>query len=143
MIAMDRAFVDTSVLVYFYDDTSPKKRDTARELVAGRGTTGTLVVSTQVLLELYVILTRKRRPSMAPADAEDIVRTLAEWTVVPTDVSLVLAALERAREDTISAWDALIIEAARVAGCRTLLTEDLQAGRDFDDLTVVNPFDRP
>ncbi|MFO0875163.1 MAG: PIN domain-containing protein [Phycisphaerales bacterium] len=137
---MDRAFVDTNVLVYLFDDTSPRKRDTVRKLVAARGVAGALVVSTQVLLELHVVLTRKRRPPMAPADAEELVRTLAEWTVVQTDVGLVLAALARARKETISTWDALIVEAARVAGCRTLLTEDLQAERVFDDVTVVNPF---
>ncbi len=37
-------------------------------------------------------------------------------------------------------WDALIIAAAHSAGCRYLLTEDLQAGQDLDGLLVINPF---
>jgi predicted nucleic acid-binding protein len=37
-------------------------------------------------------------------------------------------------------WDALILEAARSAGCSTLLTEDLQPGFRYQGVTVENPF---
>ncbi|MDH3404718.1 MAG: VapC toxin family PIN domain ribonuclease, partial [Acidobacteriota bacterium] len=43
----------------------------------------------------------------------------------------------------LSFWDALIVSAARVSGCRMLLTEDLQNGQRFEELEVVNPFQRP
>lgn len=39
-------------------------------------------------------------------------------------------------------WDALIVAAARSAGCDALLTEDLQDGQDLDGLVVVDPFAR-
>lgn len=39
-----------------------------------------------------------------------------------------------------SFWDALIVAAARAAGCGYLLTEDLQNGQVLDDLRIVNPF---
>jgi predicted nucleic acid-binding protein len=38
-------------------------------------------------------------------------------------------------------YDALIVAAAIEAGCDTLFTEDMQHGRKFGSLTVVNPFD--
>ena len=41
--------------------------------------------------------------------------------------------------DTLSWWDAQIVASAQTLGCRTRLTEDLQHGQQFDDLTVVNP----
>jgi predicted nucleic acid-binding protein len=41
---------------------------------------------------------------------------------------------------SLSFWDALVVAAARKAGCEKLLTEDLQDGRDFGGTTVVNPF---
>jgi len=44
----------------------------------------------------------------------------------------------RARWD-ISYWDAAIVEAARAAGCDTLLSEDLQDGMDFAGVRVQNP----
>jgi predicted nucleic acid-binding protein len=40
----------------------------------------------------------------------------------------------------ISYWDAMIVGAAELSQCRWLLTEDLQDGRSFDTVTVINPF---
>jgi predicted nucleic acid-binding protein len=40
----------------------------------------------------------------------------------------------------ISFWDSLIVAAARVVGCRYLLSEDLQRGQELDQVMVVNPF---
>jgi predicted nucleic acid-binding protein len=34
----------------------------------------------------------------------------------------------------------MILEAARSAGCTTVLTEDLQHGMDFDGVIIENPF---
>ena len=35
---------------------------------------------------------------------------------------------------------AILVAAAQSAGCRYLLSEDLQDGQSFDDLEIVNPF---
>ena len=40
----------------------------------------------------------------------------------------------------IAIWDAMIIEAARGAGCIRVLSEDLQDGRDYGGVVVENPF---
>ena len=50
--------------------------------------------------------------------------------------------LERTSTQTVSiaVWDALIIEAARARGCRRVLCEDPQSGKDFDGVVVENPF---
>lgn len=37
-------------------------------------------------------------------------------------------------------YDALIVAAGIESGCETLFTEDLQHGRSFGALTIVNPF---
>ncbi|HZC22176.1 MAG TPA: VapC toxin family PIN domain ribonuclease, partial [Candidatus Binatia bacterium] len=37
-------------------------------------------------------------------------------------------------------WDAIILSAAAEAGCRLLLSEDLQAGFTWNGVTVANPF---
>jgi predicted nucleic acid-binding protein len=39
-----------------------------------------------------------------------------------------------------SYWDALVIRMAKQAGCRVLLSEDMQHSRDFDGVKIVNPF---
>ena len=50
------------------------------------------------------------------------------------------AALALARDHSLAFYDALILAAALEAGCDTLFTEDMQHGRKFGDLTIVNPF---
>ena len=45
-----------------------------------------------------------------------------------------------ARSHDFSFYDALIVASAIAAGCDTLLTEDLQAGRRIAGMTIVNPF---
>ena len=68
-------------------------------------------------------------------------RRIAVNPVVQVDVPIILAAIERVRTASISFWDALIVEAALIAGASTLLTEDLQDGQVFDGvLRVENPF---
>ncbi len=52
----------------------------------------------------------------------------------------VARAVEIHAKEKVSPWDALIVRAAMKGGCETLYTEDLQDGRKFGDLTVVNPF---
>jgi predicted nucleic acid-binding protein len=37
-------------------------------------------------------------------------------------------------------WDATILAAAAAAGCRLLLSEDMQAGFTWSGVTVTNPF---
>lgn len=60
--------------------------------------------------------------------------------MIPVDSPMILGAARRARTHTLSFWDALIVEGALAAGASRLWTEDLQAGRRFGELEIVNPF---
>lgn len=62
--------------------------------------------------------------------------------VQETTVALLRAALEATRRFRISFWDATIIEAARILGCLTVLSEDLSDRRNYGGVVVVNPFRR-
>lgn len=55
----DKTFLDTNVLVYRFDDDEPAKQARAREILDTEGPRGSLVLSTQVLQEFYVTVTRK------------------------------------------------------------------------------------
>jgi predicted nucleic acid-binding protein len=136
----DRTFFDTNVLVYLFDDDAPAKQATARELLETHGPKGEAIVSTQVLQEFYVAVTRKLGKPVAPEIAEAAVASLAEMPTIGIDSATILAAISLSRRDRLSFWDSLIIQAAIAGGCSTLLTEDLQAGRRIDSLLVVNPF---
>jgi predicted nucleic acid-binding protein len=133
-----RSFVDTNVLVYLFDRDAPGKQQRAREILAGAGET--LVISTQVLQEFYVAVTRKLATPLPAAEAESAVRDLATFDVLVVDVPLVQAAIATARTSKLAFWDALIIESARSGGCTRLFSEDLQDGQTFGRLRVENPF---
>ena len=51
-----------------------------------------------------------------------------------------MAAASAAERYRISYWDAAIVEAARTQGCKTVLSEDLTDGHDFDGVRIENPF---
>ena len=128
------AFIDTNVLIYAHG--AGARSETARQVVLAGG-----VVSVQVLNEFAAVLRRKFRLEWAEiADALADVRTVL-GPVRPIDVEIHLHAVALARSHGFSFYDALIVASALEAGCDTLLTEDLQAGRRVDGLRIVNPFD--
>jgi predicted nucleic acid-binding protein len=127
------AFFDTNILVYAQQ--ADAKGDRARVLFAGGGR-----LSVQVLNEFTAVSRRKQRK-----DWRDIAEAIADvLTMVEPPLHLTLelhaAARALAEKDHLPFYDALIIAAALEAGCDTLFTEDLQQGRKFGSLTVVNPF---
>ncbi len=132
-------FLDTNVVVYAFDGADPiKKAQAVSILEAG----DRLVVSTQVLLETWWVLTRRLAQPLSEDRASTVIDTLAQLPVVNADAELVRRAIRTSRNAGIAVWDAMIIEAARSAGCDRVLSEDLQHGQDFDGLVVMNPFDR-
>lgn len=135
-----RTFFDTNVLVYLFDADSPDKQARAREALRERPERGVVVVSTQVLQEFFVTVTRKLARPLPAAEAEAALHRLMELLVVQVDPDQILAAAVSSRRDRISFWDALILTAAAVAGCEEVLSEDLQHGRSFGRVRIVNPF---
>lgn len=134
-----RSFLDTNILVYTDDHSTPAKQETALDLMESARLGGWGVVSTQVLQEYFAVATRKLGVSAEVARAK--VEIFARLDLAITDLSGILAGIDLHRLHGIGFWDGLIIQAARSAGCRVLYTEDLQHGRRFDGLEVVDPFD--
>ena len=134
-------FVDTNVLVYAHDASDPGKQQRARAVLEELWASGQGVLSTQVLQEFYVVVTGRQRISMTPAEASEIVSLYSTWQVVPVDVPIILAATRLHETRAISFWDALIVEAARLAGAVRVVTEDLTAGDDFDGVRIEDPFE--
>jgi predicted nucleic acid-binding protein len=136
----DRVFIDTNVLAYLLDDGEPEKQAIARRRLEQERDAGELVVSTQVLQELYVCLTRGRDPMASPDAAEAAVHAAAKLTVVQVDPPLIAEAIRESRKSSISFWDALVVRAAAAAGCSRLLSEDLNDGQAFGSVVIENPF---
>ena len=134
------AFIDSNVLVYALSQDDPEKQARAREIVARGFTEGCFAISTQVMMEVYVNITRKAKIGLLARQALEYVTAFAEWPVVEMTPELVLAALGLAQRSQISPWDAAILEAARQAGCKTVLSEDLSNGQMYGGIIVENPF---
>lgn len=133
-------FVDTNVLVYAYDADAGAKHDSARSQLEALWQNESGLVSTQVLQEFYVTVTRKLSRPLTRRTAREILATYGTWPVHRPDVDDIAAASELEERHQVSFWDALIIVSARRSGARSLLTEDLQDGQRFDGLEIVCPF---
>lgn len=130
--------LDTNILIYALSRAPDHaaKAPIARSWVSRAD----WAVSTQVLMELFANL-RQPRHGLAPTAAQDIVeRIAAERAVQAVDREVVLQALALRQRAMLSLWDAAILAAARRLGARTVVSEDLQSGRDYDGVTVLNPF---
>lgn len=132
-------FVDTNVLLYAVSTAADEQPKTTRALAILNE--DDLALSVQVLQEFYVQATRSRQPAPLPHEiAVALIDSWLRFRVQELTVGILQNALAtRARWD-ISYWDAAIVEAARAAGCGTLLSEDFQDGMDFAGVRVENPF---
>jgi len=133
-----RRFFDTNVLIYAYDCDESLKRETARTVIAQAIAEDEFIVSTQVLAEFYS--TAVRRKIVEPKHARELVGQWSDHHPVPQTPDLLARGIALQQAHSLNIWDALIVEAAREARCDILYTEDLQHGRRFGELEIVNPF---
>lgn len=138
----DKFFLDTNIFIYSID-ASPgesRKREIAREKVKEhiRNESGT--ISIQVLQEFYNVATQKIQAPISSEEALEYMQYISILETVRPDLPMVVAAVHLHRNHSLSFWDALILQAAKVAGCSQVLSEDLQNGFCVDDVRVINPF---
>lgn len=136
---MNRAFVDTNILVYAADETRPTCRKTriARELLLQRG----LYLSVQVLNEFTVNARNPKKLNLSPREELDWIE---RWLLFPVHAMTVETFLEARllhERYQVSHWDGLILAAAKQLHCEILYSEDLSRGQAYDGITTINPFD--
>lgn len=135
-----KPFVDTNILLYAYDRGAQERRLTAAALVSALWRRGGGILSTQVLQEFYVNVTRKIATPLPSAKAWSVVEHYCTWQVEQNGCDTVLHATQIQQRYQLSFWDALIIAAAAQGGADTLLSEDLNPGQIIAGVRVVNPF---
>jgi predicted nucleic acid-binding protein len=133
-----RFFLDTNIVAYADDLDVPLKQTVALGLLARAYGESAGVISLQVLQEYFVTATRKL--GVARADARRKVELLSRLELVRLDAPDILAAIDLQGLHGFSFWDALIIQAALLAQCTILYSENLQPGFRLGPLQVVNPF---
>lgn len=130
-------FFDTNVVLYLMS-ADVAKADRAEELIARGGT-----VSVQVLNEFAAVASRKLR--MPWSEVRDVLAQIrAVCAVAPIELATHDKALHIAERYGLSIYDALIVSAALLSGCKTLHSEDMQHDRVIErQLKIRNPFVAP
>lgn len=133
-------FVDTNILVYARDTSNPAKQARAQEILHILWNRRTGRLSTQVLQEYYVTVTRKLNPGLSREEAREDVRDLQEWNSRPVSEGVLESAWEIEDRWKLSWWDSLIVASAMECGTGILISEDLQNGLVIHSLQVRDPF---
>jgi predicted nucleic acid-binding protein len=126
-------FIDTNVLLYLLS-ADVSRADRAEEELAAGG-----VVSVQVLNEFAAVATRKLGLSLA--DVREVLGAVrSACAIVPITEETHDLGLQIVQRHRVSIWDAMILAAAKLAGCTILVTEDMQHGQVLSGLRLRNPF---
>lgn len=130
--------LDTNVLAYAEATNGTVMRDKALELIQ-RLPPESIVLPVQTLGGLFNVLVRKakRRPARAQAA---VMSWRDAYPVVETSATAMVDAMDLASDHGLSIWDSVVLAASAEAGCRLLLSEDLQDGFTWRGVTVTNPF---
>jgi predicted nucleic acid-binding protein len=136
-----RIALDTNVLAYAEGVNGSERRGAALDLVHKLPQEAT-VIPVQVLGELFNVLVRKAGKSRGDA-REALLSWSDTFPVVETSSEVMLTAVDLATDHQFGIWDAVVVSAASQAGCRLLLSEDLQEGFTWGGVTVINPFTSP
>ena|SRR5437867_1944653 len=131
-------FIDTNVLLYAASDDrlDPGKKRLAQELIEMRP----FVVSMQVVQEFHVNATQKIALGISSEHAAKVLDGLLERSVVGVTPELFREAVVLQSRFSLSYWDAAIVAAARMGGCKLVFSEDMGHLVVFDRVMVVNPF---
>ena len=133
-----RVALDTNILAYAEGVNGAGMKQAALELVE-KLPNGAVLLPVQTLSELFNLLVRKagREPTKA---RKAILGWRDAFSLIETSAEVMLAATDLATDHQLGIWDAVILSATAEAGCRLLLSEDLQEGFTWKGVTVTNPF---
>lgn len=135
----DPDFLDSNILVYALDDADPRKREIAQNLIK-RAVLGELSISTQTLAEFSATLLHRFSRQFSPDEITGILDALAPIRLVVPDAGMVRRAVEAHAAYGLQFYDGMIVAAAERAGCKRILSEDLNAGQKYFGVAVENPF---
>ncbi len=133
-----RLALDTNILAYAEGVNGAARREATHDLIR-RLPVSTVVVPVQVLGELFTVLVRKAGRSPASA-RKAILGWHDTFQIVDTNSSVMLMAFDLAADHKLALWDSVIVGASASAGCRLLLSEDMQDGFTWNGITIANPF---
>lgn len=135
-----KVFVDTNILVYAYDVSAREKREKAMEVISGLWNTGRGVISTQVLQEFFVCVTKKIPEPLSIETAKSIVSDYLKWDTVVIGGDSIIEAIDICSAHKYSFWDSMVIASALRSGAKTILSEDFSDRQRIKGILIKNPF---
>lgn len=136
----DKIFVDTNILIYAHDIDAGVKHDVAASIIEKLWEEKTGIISTQVIQEFYVNVTRKIPNPITLALARGIILNYFSWYLEAIDSHTILFASEIEERYVLSFWDSLIVATASQSNAGKILTEDLNHGQVIEGVLIENPF---
>ncbi|NWG73195.1 MAG: PIN domain-containing protein [Rubrivivax sp.] len=137
------AFIDTNVFVYHLDGADPRKQVIAEDIVRSALRDENACISYQVVQECLNVIGSKARMALTVEECHAYIdAVMLPLLRVGASANLFRRALDVRARWQLSFYDALIVAAALAAGCKHLLSEDLQHGLRVESLTIVDPFRR-
>jgi len=144
-MSREAGFVDANVLVYAVDKHSPQYAVSRALLDEARKGSATLFVSSQVLCELFSILTSARRV-LKPLSPDNALRAISDFLgflkVVPIPAQTVEGWIELARRRTVKGgeiFDLQIVATMKSNGILRIYTFNKSDFEVFAELEVVTP----
>jgi predicted nucleic acid-binding protein len=134
-----KTFVDTNVLIYAHDIDAGPKHEIAKSVIRELWGERAGLLSTQVLQEFYVNVTRKIASPLSKVSARAVIHSYGSWCIETALVDVTIA-FQVEDESQIGFWDALVIASAARAGAARLVSEDLNAGQTVLGVRIENPF---
>lgn len=136
-----RIALDTNLLVYAEGVNGAERRSAALAVMQAVAE-DEVFIPAQALGELFAVLTRKAGRGAAEA-REAILGWTDSFASIDTTPAVIHEAMEIVATHRLSFWDSVMLAAAAQAGCRLLLSEDMQHGFTWRGVTIRNPFSAP
>jgi predicted nucleic acid-binding protein len=130
--------LDTNILAYATGIDGASKQKIVFNILV-RLPKSEVILPAQVLGELFQVLVRKAKYSALEAQKE-IIFWRATYATAETSAEVILDAAGLTAKHKLQVWDAVILAAAANADCRLLLSEDMQNGFHWNNITVADPF---
>jgi predicted nucleic acid-binding protein len=127
-------FIDSNILLYLLSANADKANQAEAVVRAGG------VISVQVLNEIANVMRRKL--SMSWVEINEVLALIRSiCSVKPLTLEIHDRGRLVAERYGLNVYDAMIVAAALIAGCKILYSEDMQNGLLIDDqLHIHNPF---
>lgn len=130
-------FFDTNILLYSLLDDDFSKSEMAVGLMADGG-----IISVQVLNEMVSVLRGRKKWEWGKV-TKALFATKVLLEVCDLSVESQTLAVAVSEKYQIAIYDANILASAKLSGCDTLWSEDMQHGQVIEGVRIVNPFTNP